>query len=214
MEEAKKWLEKAANQGDKDAIELLDLIKSNSTNMKATDKKASDKNNVTQGKVTLSDGTYEGQLKNGVPHGKGVCKYYNGSVYDGSWKNGKKSGWGSYKWTDGTKYVGYWKDDKFDDVGTLYEADGSVRWENFQEKQSSSKSKSKIVIEGYVGDINGPVIGASVFEKGTNNGTVTDFNGRFSFTASSDAIICAYFVGYKVRESAAQKNMSFMLVEE
>ena len=214
LEEAKKWLEKAANQGDKDAIELLDLIKSNSTNMKATDKKASDKNNVTQGKVTLSDGTYEGQLKNGVPHGKGVCKYYNGSVYDGSWKNGKKSGWGSYKWTDGTKYVGYWKDDKFDDVGTLYEADGSVRWENFQEKQSSSKSKSKIVIEGYVGDINGPVIGASVFEKGTNNGTVTDFNGRFSFTASSDAIICAYFVGYKVRESAAQKNMSFMLVEE
>ena len=30
---------------------------------------------------------------------------------------------------------------------------------------------------GYVADSQGPLIGATVMEKGTNNGTVTDFNG-------------------------------------
>ncbi|MBQ4126234.1 MAG: carboxypeptidase-like regulatory domain-containing protein, partial [Desulfovibrio sp.] len=34
--------------------------------------------------------------------------------------------------------------------------------------------------EGHVADSQGPLIGATVMEKGTNNGTVTDFNGNFS----------------------------------
>ena len=34
-------------------------------------------------------------------------------------------------------------------------------------------------ISGTVNDAMGPVIGATVMEKGTNNGTVTDFDGNF-----------------------------------
>ena len=36
------------------------------------------------------------------------------------------------------------------------------------------------VIKGTVADADGPLIGATVKVAGTNNGTVTDFNGNFS----------------------------------
>ena len=35
-------------------------------------------------------------------------------------------------------------------------------------------------IKGTVNDAMGPVIGATVMEKGTSNGTVTDFDGNFT----------------------------------
>ncbi len=35
---------------------------------------------------------YEGEWKNGLRHGKGVLKYRNGSVYEGDWERGMK--WG------------------------------------------------------------------------------------------------------------------------
>ena len=37
---------------------------------------------------------------------------------------------------------------------------------------------------GQVSDSQGPLIGATVMEKGTNNGTVTDFNGNFSLNVN------------------------------
>ena len=35
-------------------------------------------------------------------------------------------------------------------------------------------------VSGTVSDAMGPIIGASVMEKGTSNGAITDFNGNFS----------------------------------
>ncbi|SHM24151.1 CarboxypepD_reg-like domain-containing protein [Salegentibacter salegens] len=46
-----------------------------------------------------------------------------------------------------------------------------------------------------------PIPGVSVFEKGTDNGTVTDFDGNYSLTISgSDAILVFSYVGFKTTE--------------
>ena len=51
-------------------------------------------------------------------------------------------------------------------------------------KQKSSVSDKKITVTGKVLDShNMPIIGASVVVKGTSNGTISDFDGNFSFTA-------------------------------
>ena len=73
---------------------------------------------------------------------------------------------------------------------------------------SSGKEKSKIiniiqqkVIKGSVKDINGsPLPGASVIEKGTSNGTQTDFDGNYFITVKKGAVLGFSFVGYKTKE--------------
>ncbi|MCY4160481.1 MAG: TonB-dependent receptor plug domain-containing protein, partial [Flavobacteriaceae bacterium] len=46
-----------------------------------------------------------------------------------------------------------------------------------------------------------PLPGASVVEKGTNNGTQTDFDGNFTLTLSSDSsVIVISYIGYKTQE--------------
>jgi TonB-linked SusC/RagA family outer membrane protein len=46
-----------------------------------------------------------------------------------------------------------------------------------------------------------PIPGVSVFEKGTDNGTVSDFDGNYSLTISgSDAILVFSYVGFKTTE--------------
>ena len=49
---------------------------------------------------------------------------------------------------------------------------------------SLSVSAQEMVVKGKVYDVQdkSPLIGATVREKGTNNGTVTDMNGEFSIT--------------------------------
>ena len=45
--------------------------------------------------ITLSTGDkYTGELRDGLPHGRGKCEYVNGNVYDGQWKQGKRHGKG------------------------------------------------------------------------------------------------------------------------
>src|SRR6187399_2597823 len=42
--------------------------------------------------------------------------------------------------------------------------------------------------------------GVSIIEKGTTNGTVTDSDGIYSFTAGSEAVLIFSFVGYTSQE--------------
>ena len=53
---------------------------------------------------------------------------------------------------------------------------------------------------GQVSDSQGPLIGATVMEKGTNNGTVTDFNGNFSLSVKPGATLVVSYVGYVSQE--------------
>ena len=55
-------------------------------------------------------------------------------------------------------------------------------------------------VAGVVNDAMGPVIGASVLEKGTTNGTITDFDGRFTLNVRSGATLVISYIGYKTQE--------------
>ena len=60
------------------------------------------------------------------------------------------------------------------------------------------------VIQGSVKDANGePVIGATVKVKGTNSGTVTDYDGRFSLNAPAGSTIVVSYVGMVTQEMKA-----------
>ena len=67
---------------------------------------------------------------------------------------------------------------------------------------------------GYVSDSQGPLIGATVMEKGTNNGTVTDFNGFFTLNVKPGATIVVSYVGYVSQEVKAGDNLKINLKED
>ena len=57
-------------------------------------------------------------------------------------------------------------------------------------------------VSGNVSDANGPLPGASVVEKGTTNGTQTDFDGNFTITVSENATLVISYIGYSTTEEA------------
>ena len=60
-------------------------------------------------RVIDNKGDYEGEYKDGLRHGKGICKYPSGNVYDGEWENDKENGYGVYTWPNGDKYDGHFR---------------------------------------------------------------------------------------------------------
>ena len=76
----------------------------------------------------------------------------------------------------------------------------------FAQKQSFS---------GTVTDENGePIIGASVVEKGTSNGSITDIDGRFSVLVEPGTTLVFSYVGYANVEMTAAPNMHVVLRED
>ena len=73
----------------------------------------------------FSNGKYKGELKDGLPHGKGTMTYIDGDKYVGEWKNNTLNGNGTYTWTNGDKYVGEWKDNLRNGQGTMTYASGA-----------------------------------------------------------------------------------------
>ena len=67
---------------------------------------------------------------------------------------------------------------------------------------------------GHVADSQGPLIGATVMEKGTSNGTVTDFNGNFSLNVKPGATLVISYVGYESQEIKAGDNVTVNLKED
>lgn len=75
------------------------------------------KDGLANGKGTATgEDSYTGSFLNGLPEGKGVYKYKNGSIFSGNWKNGLKNGKGEFKNLVGGKATfvkGYWKDGEY-----------------------------------------------------------------------------------------------------
>lgn len=72
-----------------------------------------------------------------------------------------------------------------------------------------------ITATGLVVDAAGePVIGASVVEKGTTNGIVTDIDGKFTLSVKPGATLSISFVGYQPQEVKAAKTMKIILKED
>ena len=59
-----------------------------------------------------------------------------------------------------------------------------------------------------------PIIGASVLEIGTTNGTITDFDGNFELMVQPGAKIAISYMGYKTQELAAAATMAVQLGED
>ena len=68
---------------------------------------------------------------------------------------------------------------------------------------------AKVQVTGTVLDENNdPLPGATVLEKGTTNGTITDMNGSFVISVDEDAILVVRFLGYtSVEEAVAGRNV-------
>ena len=80
---------------------------------------------------------------------------------------------------------------------------------------SISAMAAPISVVGKVVDANGePLVGASVVEAGTSNGTITDLDGAFVLSVEPNVTLVVSYVGYKDQEVRAHKDMVVMLKED
>lgn len=80
---------------------------------------------------------------------------------------------------------------------------------------STNAFAQRLTATGKVVDAAGlEVIGASVLEKGTTNGVVTNLDGEFSLSVGQNATLVISFIGYKTIEVKAATNMNITLQED
>ncbi|KAA6351886.1 TonB-dependent receptor SusC [termite gut metagenome] len=77
-------------------------------------------------------------------------------------------------------------------------------------------AQNVITVEGQVLDkgTNDPVIGVSVVEKGTSNGTITNLDGNFTLKVKPGVVITFTSIGYKLVEQLAQSGKITVYMEE
>ena len=81
--------------------------------------------------------------------------------------------------------------------------------------QAEVTAQQNIDIKGRIVDQNGqPVIGASLFQQGTNNGTVADVDGRFSINVPNGASLKVSCLGYQDVIVTARNGMTIMMKED
>ena len=83
--------------------------------------------NICKAKIVYPNGdTYDGEILNGMKHGKGTYKWSKGASYDGAWKNDVMSGKGTFLYTSDSypKLVVTFKDGKPNGDGTYTTKNG------------------------------------------------------------------------------------------
>ena len=79
----------------------------------------------------------------------------------------------------------------------------------------NGNSKGKVTVTGRVVDKNGePVIGATVMQKGTQNGTVTDADGRYSLVAPVGCELEISYIGFEPKQIQAGTNSQIVLSDD
>ncbi|MDR1718175.1 MAG: TonB-dependent receptor [Prevotella sp.] len=84
-------------------------------------------------------------------------------------------------------------------------------------EKDSQITHQQIQITGVVRDTNGdPIIGASISEKGTTNGTLTDAEGRFTLSVLANATLRVSYLGFVTREieAVSGKTLDVILEED
>ena len=90
-----------------------------------------------------------------------------------------------------------------------------VSAENPSGVNAEVNAPQNIDIKGRIVDQNGqPVIGASLFQQGTNNGTVADVDGRFSINVPNGASLKVSCLGYQDVIVTARNGMTIMMKED
>lgn len=101
--------------------------------------------------------------------------------------------------------------------GLDYEIQGKKIVLRKESKVLSTLIQEKKTVFGKVVDINGePVIGATILEEGTTNGTVSDFNGNFSLDVAYGTQVEVSYVGFRTQKLKAVygKNLMVTLKED
>ena len=90
--------------------------------------------------------------------------------------------------------------------GVGYEIQGKkIIIKKIQSVQKQTGKRTKVT--GKVVDAKGePVIGATIREDGTSNGTITDFDGNFSLDVFANSLLEVSYVGYKSQQLRAEVN--------
>ncbi|MBR2104123.1 MAG: TonB-dependent receptor plug domain-containing protein, partial [Bacteroidales bacterium] len=79
----------------------------------------------------------------------------------------------------------------------------------------TSAAAAQINVRGNVHDNSGlGIIGATVIEQGTTNGTITDLDGNFALTVPQGARLQISFIGYQTLVVDAQPSLSIVLRED
>lgn len=83
-------------------------------------------------------------------------------------------------------------------------------------KALSSQQNTKRIITGIIKDASGPIIGVNIIEKGTSNGTISDFDGKFILQIPENATLVITYVGYLTQEIKVtnQKNLNITMKED
>ena len=144
------------------------VIKNCNNNIKIIPETSLSNNNNSQNrkkvikKYIYEYGEYEGETRDGLPHGKGTFKYKNGDeytgefknglfdgsgehitkkgeIYSGQFKNGKREGNGFCTYKNGESYSGYWKDNKRDGKGKYIFSNGDCYQGEFKEDMFNGK---------------------------------------------------------------------------
>ena len=84
-----------------------------------------------------------------------------------------------------------------DEISSVKVNDFSAITENHEVENNYSKSEKSVVIEGtIIDDTTGKgIIGASIIERGSTNGTISDENGHFTLRTTENSVIVISFIG-------------------
>lgn len=83
-------------------------------------------------------------------------------------------------------------------LGLLALAPATYAEGNGNTDQMSMNQSGNIIVKGKIVDEKGePLLGATIKQKGTSNGVITDIDGNFSFSVPSDATLIVSFIGFK-----------------
>lgn len=82
-------------------------------------------------------------------------------------------------------------------------------------EKNELQEKKEITIKGTIKDVTGaPIIGATIKEKGTSNGTITDMDGMFTLDIAEGAIFEVSYIGYQPQQIKADKQQYNIVLEE
>ena len=125
----------------------------------------------------------------------------------------------SIKVNDRKASLGQILNDAFDNEGIAYRIEGSniiLVKKNMEVLSTTNVQQQKNVVKGRVVDEKGePIIGASVAEKGSSTGTITDTNGDFSIAVPKNSTLVISYIGYSTLQVAVggRSNVKITMAE-
>ncbi len=97
--------------------------------------------------------------------------------------------------------------------GITYQMEGTHIILSEKKVEEHQALPDKIKVTGTVKDANGEgIIGASVVEENTTNGTITDISGNFVLTVSDNAVVKVSYIGYVAQQVKAVQGKPLNIV--